>query len=151
MRSLLLMAALVAVALMLGCSGSGRVKTYPVQGRIMYEGKPMVGGGAISLIPLTDQKGKTAAGMIRPDGSYTLGTYEEADGSMAGDFRVVIVQETVKEGQAAPDGSGPSTSGISTVAPADRIPLVYASDRDSPLTAKIEPKANEINFELKKH
>src|SRR5262245_23100233 len=62
-----------------GCSQSGNVKTYPVKGLVTFEGKPMVGGGAISLIPTTSQPGKTAAGIIKPDGTYVLGTYTEAD------------------------------------------------------------------------
>jgi hypothetical protein len=133
-----------------GCSPSGQVKTYPVKGTVKFEGKPMVGGGAISLIPMTDVRGKTAAGTIKPDGTYVLGTYKEDDGSMAGEFRVVIFQETVKEGQAAPDGSAPVTGATATVAPADKIPLIYANDRETPLRATIEPKANEIDFELKR-
>lgn len=142
--------AIIGLSLAVGCSRSGQVKVYPVKGRITLEGKPMVGGGAISLIPLVDQKGKTAAGIVQPDGTYVLGTYAEADGSMAGEFRVVIFQETVKEGQAAPDGSAPTAAAATTVAAADRISLVYANDQQSPLTAKIEAKANEINFDLKR-
>jgi hypothetical protein len=133
-----------------GCGASGNVKTYPVKGLVTFDGKPMVGGGAISLIPATNQPGKTAAGIIKPDGTYVLGTYKDDDGSMAGDFKVVIYQETVKEGQAAPDGSAPAATAATTVPLADRIPLTYANDRQSPLTAKIEPKPNEINFELKR-
>jgi hypothetical protein len=110
----------------------------------------MQGGGAISLIPMTDQPGKTAAGIVKPDGSYVLGTYREADGSMAGQFRVVVFQETVKEAAPSADGTAPSAAASSTVAPADRIPLIYANDRQSPLTATIEPKPNEINFDLKR-
>src|SRR5581483_3257851 len=133
-----------------GCSQSGNVKTYPVKGLVTFEGKPMVGGGAISLIPTTEQPGKTAAGVIKPDGTYVLGTYTETDGSMTGDFKVVIFQETAKEGQAAPDGAAPAATAASSVPPADRIPLLYANDQKTPLTAKIEPKPNEINFDLKR-
>lgn len=138
---------LLAVPALIGCSG-GDVKVYPVKGRVTYNGKPLVGGGAISLIPLTEQRGKTAAGLIKPDGTYVLGTYGEADGSMTGEFRVVIFQETAKEGTAAPDGSAPTATAATSVPPADRIPLVYADGQQSPLTAKVGPQANEINFEL---
>src|SRR4051812_4624451 len=55
-----------------GCSPSGQVKVYPVKGRVTFEGKPMVGGGAISFIPKADERGKTAGGIIQPDGSYVL-------------------------------------------------------------------------------
>jgi hypothetical protein len=141
---------ILLLAMFGGCTPSGQVKTYPVKGRVMFEGKPMLGGGGISLVPLVDQPGKTAGGTIQPDGTYVLGTYKEADGSMAGEFRVVIFQETVKEGKAAADGSGGAIAGVSTVAAADRIPLIYADGVKSPLTTKIEPKANELDFELKR-
>jgi len=133
-----------------GCSQSGNVKTYPVKGVVTFDGKPMVGGGSISLVPTTNQPGKTAAGIIKPDGTYILGTYTETDGSMTGDFKVIIFQETAKEGQAAPDGAAPTATATTSVAPADRIPLLYSDDQKTPLTAKIEPQPNEINFDLKR-
>jgi len=137
-----------------GCTPSGQVKTYPVKGKVSFEGKPMVGGGAISLVPLVDQPGKTAGGTIQPDGSYVLGTYKQDDGSMAGEFRVVIFQETVKEGQSTPDGSAPAANAATppsmTVSVADRIPVIYADASKSPLNAKIETKTNVIDFDLKR-
>jgi hypothetical protein len=139
---------LLAAVLASGCSSSGNIKVYPVKGRVMFAGKPMVGGGSISFVPKNEQAGKTAGGIIQPDGTYVLGTYSEADGSMAGDFRVIITQQTVKEPEATPDGAPPTAAATTTVAPADRIPIVYANDRESPLTAKVEPKPNEINFDL---
>jgi hypothetical protein len=136
--------------LLLGCGPSGQVKVYPVKGRVMFEGKPMVGGGGISFVPKTEQAGKTPGGIINPDGTYTLGTYAQDDGSMAGDFRVVIFQETVQESTPTPDGARPTAASTATVGPADKIPAIYSSDRDSPLTAKVEPKPQEINFDLKR-
>ena len=133
-----------------GCGPSGQVKVYPVKGRVTFEGKPMVGGGGISFVPKTEQAGKSPGGIINPDGTYVLGTYTQADGSMAGDFRVVIFQETVQEPKPTPDGAPPAAAAPATVAAADRIPHLYSSDRDSPLTAKVEPKPNEINFDLKR-
>ena len=134
--------------LLTGCSSDGKVKTYPVKGRITYGGKPMVGGGGISFVPMSDVAGKTAGGIIKPDGSYELGTYTENDGSMAGEFRVVIFQETAKEPEPVPDGAPPPAAAASEVPVADRIPLVYANDRESPLQAKVETKPNEINFDI---
>src|SRR5215207_1436287 len=109
-------ALLIGLALFVcGCGPSGQVKTYPVKGVVKFEGKPMVGGGSISLVPLADQPGKTAAGIIQPDGTFVLETYKAGDGSMAGDFRVAIFQETVKEGKAAPDGSAPAATAAISV------------------------------------
>jgi hypothetical protein len=132
-----------------GCGPAGQVKTYPVKGVVKFDGKPMVGGGAISLIPVTDQPGKTAGGTIQADGSYVLGTYKENDGSMAGEFKVVIYQETIKEEKATPDGAAPTARASADVPVADRIPMVYSST-ETPLTAKIETKPNVIDFELKR-
>src|SRR5688500_4769571 len=64
----------IAVAIV-GCGPNGRVKVYPVKGRVTFEGKPMGGGGSISFVPLAEQVGKTAAGFIKPDGTYVVGTY----------------------------------------------------------------------------
>jgi hypothetical protein len=138
------------VVLLASCKPSGQVKVYPVKGRVTYQGKPMVGGGAIMFVPKAEQAGKAPGGVIKPDGTYELGTYTANDGSMAGEFRVVIVQETAKEPEPTPDGAPPPAAAPAVVAPADRIPLVYASDRDTPLTATVEPKPNEIDFDLKR-
>lgn len=134
-----------------GCGPSGQVKVYPVQGKVMFEGKPLVGGGAISFVPLSEQAGKTAGGVIQPDGTYQLGTYKEADGSMVGEFRVTVFQETAQEQVATPDGAAPAAAAKPAVAQADRIPFVYMSDRETPLRATVEAKPlNELNFELKR-
>jgi len=144
-------ALLVVLSLFLGgCGPAGQVKTYPVKGVVKFDGKPMVGGGAISLVPVTDQPGKTAGGTIQADGSYVLGTYKENDGSMAGEFRVIIFQETVKEEKATPDGAAPTARASADVPMADRIPAIYSNDPQSPLTAKIEAKPNVIDFDLKR-
>lgn len=138
------------IAFLAGCSPSGQVKTYPVKGTVKFEGKPMVGGGSISLIPLTEQPGKTAAGIIQADGTYVLETYKPGDGSMAGEFRVAIFQETVKEGKAAPDGSAPSATAATTVPVADRIPPAYADFNNSPLKTTVKTEPNVIDFDLKR-
>jgi hypothetical protein len=139
------------LSVLAGCGPSGQVKVYPVKGKVTFVGKPMVGGGSIALIPLTNQEGKTAGGEIKEDGTYELGTYSAADGSMAGDFRVVINQVTVKEPKATPDGTAaPPAAGFS-VAEADRIPAVYSDTQNSPLTIKVEAKPlNELDFDLKR-
>jgi hypothetical protein len=62
----------------------------------------------------------------------------------------VIFQQTAKEPEPAPDGSPPPPAAASEVPAADRIPLIYSNDRESPLKATVEKKANEINFDLKR-
>lgn len=144
-------AALLSLVAVCGCGGSSdQVEVFPVKGVVTFNGKPMIGGGSISFVPTGGQKGKSAAGTIEPDGTYTLGTYAEDDGSMTGDFRVVITQVTVEESpNVGDDGGVPSPGSITVVEEADRIPLIYADFANSPLTAKVEAKDdNVIDFTL---
>lgn len=139
----------IVVLLALGCS-SGNVTVYPVKGKITLDGKPMVGGGTISLIPVGNQPGKTAGGEIAEDGTYQLMTYKPGDGSMTGEFRVVILQVVEKEPIPTKDGEKVSKAAQS-LPKGDRIPTVYGDAQKSPLTIKVEPKSlNEVNFDLKR-
>ncbi len=135
------------VLLVTGCESCNPV--YPVTGKVTLEGKPMVGGGSIYLVPLTNQEGKAAGGEIAEDGSYKLSTYGTGDGSMVGEFRVVINQVTEKEPMNTEDGQK-AVRGELSVPMADRIPGIYSDSLNSPLRAKVEPKSQEINFELKR-
>lgn len=144
-------AAAVVVAMAIGCGPSDDVQVYPVKGQITFNGKPMVGGGSIGFYPIGSQAGKAPGGEIKADGTYELTTYAEGDGSMPGDFRVVVVQITVQEGAPTADGEKAPVAPISTVAEADRIPAIYADPYNSPLTAKVEAKElNELNFTLER-
>jgi hypothetical protein len=116
---------------------------------VKFEGKPMVGGGSIALMPLTNQEGMTAGGEIAPDGTYKLSTYGTHDGSMLGEFRVLITQVTAQEPKNTEDGEAPATA-TSAVAEADRIPDIYADPSSSPLTIKVEAKPNQFDFDLKR-
>jgi hypothetical protein len=142
-------AAVAVVAVTLGCGPSDQVRVYPVKGVVNFEGKPMKGGGSIAFIPTGGQAGAAPGGEIKEDGTYELMTYKPGDGSMAGDFRVAITQVTVKEPEASPDGSAPKPVDGPNVQPADQIPMIYSNHTQSPLTAKVEEKPNEINFDLK--
>ena len=131
-----------------GCGSSGNNKVYPVKGTVKFEGQPMKGGGSISFRPTGGQVGAAPGGEIKEDGTYELMTYEPGDGSMPGEFRVVITQVTVKEPEASPDGSAPKPVDGPNVAPQDQIPFVYSDPTESPLTAKVEEKSNAIDFDL---
>jgi hypothetical protein len=110
----------------------------------------MKGGGSISFVPKDGQAGKAAGGEIKEDGTYELMTHKPGDGSMVGDFRVVIHQSTEREPGQTKDGERVGRA-ISVVPAADRIPAIYADAMNSPLTAKVEAKANEINLDLKRN
>jgi hypothetical protein len=147
--SLLMLSA--AFTVLSGCGGSDNLSVYPVKGKITFEGQPMKGGGAISFVPTGGQAGAQSGGEIKEDGTYELTTYQPGDGSIPGDFRVVITQVTVKEPTPVADGSAPIPADGPNVAPADQIPQIYGDFANSPLTAKVEEKPNEaLNFDLKR-
>lgn len=140
--------AALAVFTTLGC-GSGGVKTYPVKGKVMYKGKPMVGGGSISLQPLSNQEGAAAGGTIDKEGNFVLKTYTDGDGSMPGDFRVLIYQHVFSEGAITKDGEPPSKA-TADVPVADRIPDSYKNPLESPLTLTVKPEPQEnVVLEIK--
>jgi hypothetical protein len=151
-RFLASMLAALVVATALGCgAGSHDVQVHPVQGKVLFDGKPLVGGGSIAFVPAGSQQGKAAGGTIQKDGTYTLTTYADGDGSMAGDFRVVITQEVAVEPVATPDGTPAEQNPIIEVPVEARIPPVYSDYENSPLTAKVEAKSsNTIDFDLKR-
>lgn len=134
----------VVLAALVGC-GSG---VYPVKGKVYFDGKPMAGGGAISFVPLGPQAGKAAGGEIAPDGSFELTTNKPGDGSMAGEFRVVVTQVTVTEPERTEDGARPA-SPTAVVPVADRIPAVYGDAYASPLRAVVQATGpNEIDVKM---
>lgn len=119
-----------------------------------------MGGGAISFIPISTQKGKTAGGTIKEDGTFVMSTYEEGDGSISGEFRVVVYQSTMQEPETVPDSDGTETGKnfepvtsepIAIVDKKDQIPPLYSDPVKSPVTIKIEPEGqnDSLRIELK--
>lgn len=137
-----------------GCGAGDRVDVYPAKGVVLFNGEPMMGGGAISFVPLDGQKGKSAGGAIDADGKFSMTTYDPDDGSMEGKFRVIVIQSTAEEkesvGDSDAEGAEDTEVGF-TVPPAKRIPFKYADASNSPLTVEIRPiELNELKLELSK-
>lgn len=113
----------------------------------------MVGGGSIAFVPIgtsAESKGKAPGGQIDDSGNYVLSTYTEGDGSIAGEFRVIITQETAEEMESTPDGTAPPTQSQQAVPEKLMIPVIYSDFTNSPLKATVEAKGQEINFDLKR-
>lgn len=140
-----------------GCGPGDRVEVHPTKGVVLFEGEPMMGGGSIAFVPLNGQAGKAAGGTIDEEGRFTMSTYEPDDGSMAGEFRAVIMQSTVDEIEyegdtdvagAVADASEEFTE---TVPTDKRIPIEYADSARSPLTVEVKAdEQNELTLELTK-
>lgn len=71
-----------------GCSKGDRLPTYETTGKVAYQdGSPLEGG---TIIFESIDQPVTARATIGMDGTFTLGTYEEDDGAVAGKHRVAI-------------------------------------------------------------
>ncbi len=138
-----------------GCGGSENVEVFPARGIVTFDGKPMTGGGAISLVPVASQNGKNAGGTINSDGTFVLTTYEDGDGAMAGSFRVIINQTTSQEPDYGGDSDAPGKApmqAVETVTSADVIPTIYSDPTSSPVEVKIEAKEkNELTINLERN
>jgi len=79
----------VACALSTGCD-NGRLKTYPVQGKVVFaDGSPVKVG---TIETKSVEHGIQSTGQIERDGSFTLTTYKPNDGAVAGKHQCVVVQ-----------------------------------------------------------
>lgn len=117
-----------------GCSSSGE-PTYPVKGKVTYKGKPLT-SGSVMFAPLT---GPPAMGIIDAEGNYTLGTYSDGDGAVAGPHKVAIV---------CLDDTGDALPEQASGTPEPKIPAKYISAETSGLKAEVAKGSNEHNFDL---
>lgn len=116
--------------LITGCGGeteqaSNLLKPFPVKGSVLFKGKPLT-GGTVRFEP--EDGGREAAGNIEPDGSFTLTTFEAADGAVAGKHRVAV----------DPPADKPKS-----------IPAKYKSAASSGITLEVSPHKTEYVVDLK--
>lgn len=112
----------------LGCSGNGGA-TEKVTGTVTFEdGTPVTGG---TIIFADTQKNSSSVGYIQDDGSYTLGTFDEADGAPQGNYKVSII-------------------GSSDYGKSSPISSKFANQDQTPLTAEVVDGENVLDFKVDK-
>ena len=131
-----LLCVMVAMTFMsvLGCAGDKK-KTNIVRGKITFNGKD-VPNGTITFFP---ESGPTATGEIKPDGSYTLTTFQNGDGAVEGNYTVVVVAMQNQVGRLPEER---------TPLPPPIVPEKYTSAATSDLRAEVKAGENVINFDL---
>jgi hypothetical protein len=83
-------ASVLALTSAAGCGGS---RTFPAQGRVVFKDGADIhplAGGLVVFEPLDPGAKDSARGEIRPDGTFRLGTYKEADGAPPGRYRALV-------------------------------------------------------------
>jgi hypothetical protein len=92
--------------LLLFVAGCGSSK-YAIEGKVVYQdGKALEGGGQIVFEPL-DRSANSARGTIKEDGSFRMGTADEADGVAPGQYRVAVIPKPLRNPNRPPPGWPP--------------------------------------------
>ena len=118
----------VFLASFVGCS-DGRLKAYPAKGKVVFKTGSPVHVGTVEL--KSREHGVQARGAIDKDGNFTLTTYVDGDGAIAGAHDCVVVQFVMTEeladfkpsavGVVHPRFASYSTSGLSVEIKADQV------------------------------
>ncbi|GAB6166712.1 hypothetical protein JCM19992_27120 [Thermostilla marina] len=149
------------VAFWLGCGGSGdRPKTYPVEGTVTLNGKP-VAGATVVFAPVvgggSESTPQAAQGKTDANGRYVLSTFETGDGAMPGEYTVIVTKYDVQPTPGGPEleseegqmrafleaQQGGDDSGTRNL-----LPAKYANAQTSGLQFTVKPDHNTIDIPL---
>jgi hypothetical protein len=130
------------VLLAVGC-GDGRPSRVPVSGRVLIDGKPLT-FGYVRLVP---ENARAATAQIKPDGRFTLKTFEEGDGAVLGTHPIMIqaaerLTETKQRWHAPKKYANPKTSGLTATidGPTDSLLIELTWDGGRPFIETVEAK-----------
>jgi hypothetical protein len=99
-------ASLAGILALLACAGCSKSEfdVAPVSGTVMIDGKPFT-QGKVMFAPIATgearEAGRGAFGLLGPDGSFKLTTYDPDDGAVVGEHWVTVIR-IAGEGEAAP-------------------------------------------------
>ena len=134
-----LLAAGALVVLASGCAGNKGPRLYPVKGVVRINGEPAKGVN-VMFTPVAPPEGGgtplSPAAVTGEDGSFRLMSFKPGDGAPAGDYQVTVIYPMNRFNK--------YLSGV------DRLRGKFANPKTSGLTAKVEPKSNDLPpFDLK--
>jgi hypothetical protein len=119
-------------------AGCGETKqpwetVYPATGKIKYKGEGLM-GAQVTLVPVDDK----IPASVRPtattdwDGTFEVGTYSQADGAPAGDYKVVVLHYPVVGSKESPS-AGPND-----------LPAKYATAKTTDLKVTVAEPGTEF-------
>ncbi len=125
---------------MSGC-GDGHPKRSAVTGTVSYNGKPL-SIGSLVFIPVGG--GPSAQGKVDRNGFYEMGTFDDDDGVIPGDYKIMITALTSPGGSGLPEDAVDGNAG-----PVSVIPEWYGDlEKSGLLVTVVADKANTIDFPL---
>lgn len=108
-RAALVIGLVALTACAAGCrqktTGTSRIPTFPVHGRLSINGAPAPG----AMIKFISQRqgGRVPTAIVRADGSFSASYYDHEDGAPAGKFKLLVVwMQTPPQGGLAQDRLG---------------------------------------------
>jgi len=120
--------ALLAVALVSCSKSPEKPATYPVNGRVLYEGNPAAGAVVILHTIGGAATGERPRAKTDGNGEFTLTTFKNGDGAPAGQYGVTVEWKQTDD---HPE------QGV------DLLPAAYSDPETSKLTATISAGSNE--------
>ena len=121
-----------------GCSHSDGPATYPVRGIVRFPDGQVLRDGSVEFQITGVKKPVTARGAINPDGSFQLGTFDVADGALAGKHQVVVISYHLI-------GNGAERPGM---IPQATLDPKFSSYRTSGLIREVKAVENEFIIEV---
>jgi hypothetical protein len=131
---------LMILFLNIGCSKKGEHTTAKVHGKVTFNGQPMKFG---SLLFVPEGNFPSAQGIIQSNGTYSMGTYDTADGAVIGKHKVMITAHSINANVLPEDAVKGSDGSVVSV-----IPERYGDLEKSGLTADVSEDDNTVNFDL---
>ena len=130
----------MVLCLIVACVGCGRgqLPTAVVEGRVLYEGKPLA-FGSVMFQPVAG--GPIARGIIQADGSFRLTTYKPNDGAILGEH---LVRISCFENQRPAESTAPSADVDALKTHIEPRPTVF---RTIELKAFDAPLADELPYQ----
>lgn len=147
---------LAACCVLPGCSHSDRPATFPVHGKVTYQGRPVAGATVAFLAPGAP---RSAVGTTDQEGSFRLTTFETDDGAIAGTHVITVIKTngqpivaTAEAGQVENDPAAIEKAMQQTALQMRRaqssVPARYADRKTSNLRQEVAPRENEVEIKL---
>jgi hypothetical protein len=148
--------------LLVGCGeSSSRPATYPVRGKVLYQGKPV---SEASLAFLAPGAPSPAYGVTDSNGEFTLTTFKPGDGAVLGVHLVTVTQYGESDATPIAAEAGSAQDAAAAIEDAMKqtgqqllaarkkgssLPPKYATRQTSDLKVEVKPEDNVLVIELK--
>jgi len=132
-RTRLLMSFAASGTLLIASCSESTVPVHPVAGMVTFENRPP-SGALVVLHPqgATLPQDLIPTGIVQPDGTFQIGTYDSGDGAPAGTYKATFQWFKVVSG-AGGSGRGPNV-----------LPAAYADPRQTPVEIVVGEGPNDL-------